>query len=342
MKKEKGNAQTISQIMNLSQSTVSKALNNCGSVDSQTKEAILKTAQDLEYTPAQKKRVKQRSTGFLVGVVMPINPYYFWNPAILGMQAAESSHQNLHVVFSLFANLCSEKDALYCLDYLEDLQIDLLIITPPAFASVQQKLAQIAGRIPVVCFNETADFPFLFYTGSDFYRDGVRLADACANLLFTHADILKITYGSPAMVSQRDEGFRRRITLLAPKARWVGTVDTRSISPSSFSAQLARILHEKYDSRFQAVYVSQGMLPQVCLAIRKLKLPEKIVVVGYENPEKNTQYMQSGMIAALLAQDTYTQGVRCIEAAYAYLSGGLLPEDHLIYIDSRIWRFTDQ
>ncbi len=66
-----------------------------------------------------------------------------------------------------------------------------------------------------------------------------------------------------------------------PDAETVGSIDTAGFSPSVFSAQLARAIYERYDGAFDALYVSTECLPQVGLALRKLKHPEQTPVIGY-------------------------------------------------------------
>lgn len=79
-----------------------------------------------------------------------------------------------HLTLSLYAGVHSEADALYCLDYMEDMRADVLVVTPTPFPAMTERLRGIAARIPVVFFNETADgVPFLFYAGANFYQDGM-------------------------------------------------------------------------------------------------------------------------------------------------------------------------
>ena len=330
----------ISRRTNLSKSTVSKALNNCRSVNAQSKEAVVKAARELHYTPPQAGRISRRKSGAIVGVAMPANPAYFWGEAARGMQAAGQACEGIRLVFSLFANTNSEQDALYCLQYLQDLRIELLIVTPPPFPGVWEKLREIARTIPVVCFNETGEFPALFYAGADFYRDGIRLARACAPALRDHPGLLSVVGPSMPMIRCRDKAFYRELQSLVPDVRLLGEVFINATASSSAPAQLARELHDKYDGRFRSVYVSQGFIPQVCLALRKLRLLGSTVVFGYENPQQTAAYIQRGAIAALVAQDTYEQGLRCVEAVFAYLDSGVLPDGGQVLVPSPICDLT--
>ena len=205
MDKDAGCIREISRRVQLSKSTVSKALHNCGNVDVGTKEAILRAAREVQYDPAGARRAKIQAGETVVGVVLPINPYAFWT-------------------LSLYAGMHSEADALYCLDYMEDMRADVLVVTPAPFPAMTERLRGIAARIPVVFFNETADgVPFLFYAGANFYQDGMRLARACRDAL-----ALRTSCGYTARIRPCRGGgtkasawkSRRCFPLCAGQARW--------------------------------------------------------------------------------------------------------------------------
>lgn len=203
MDKDAGCIREISRRVQLSKSTVSKALHNCGNVDAGTKEAILRAAREVQYAPAGARRAKIQAGETVVGVVLPINPYAFWNEAIRGVKDAMAAQKGAHLTLSLYAGVHSEADALYCLDYMEDMRADVLVVTPAPFPAMTERLRGIAARIPVVFFNETADgVPFLFYAGANFYQDGIRLARACRDALALRPDILWI-HGAHTPMSRR-------------------------------------------------------------------------------------------------------------------------------------------
>ena len=187
----------------------------------------------------------------------------------------------------------------------------------------------------MVFFNETADgVPFLFYAGANFYQDGIRLARACRDALALRPDILWIHGAHTPMSRRRDEGFRLEIQALLPALRWTGEVDVSAMAPSLLSAQLARALHER-ERAFHSVYVSQDILPQVCLALHKLRL-DGVTVCGYESPGRNEAYLNRNALAAVIRQDPYRQGYQCIQAVGDWLSQGRLPDNRHLYIASRL------
>ena len=113
MDKDAGCIREISRRVRLSKSTVAKALHNCGNVDVGTKEAILRAAREVQYDPAGARRAKIQAGETVVGVVLPINPYAFWNEAIRGVKDAMAALKGAHLTLSLYAGVHSEADALY-------------------------------------------------------------------------------------------------------------------------------------------------------------------------------------------------------------------------------------
>ena len=332
-RKERG-IDAVSRLANVSKATVSKAMNNCGSMEQGVKNAVLEAARKLQYEPAQKERLRRAEA--VIGVVMPAKPKYFWGEVIRGVRAADREAGDVGMVLSLFSDLSSERDALYCMDYMEDLRPDMLIVVPPPFFSVQERLRGLTEKLPVVSLVETGAFPELFYVGANYYKDGMRLARAGAGAVRRGPGIVHVHGLDMPMARTRDESFRRELGSLVPEARWLGSVDMGLLASTVAAAQLARTLSERFGGAFGTVYVSQGDVPQVCLALQKMRRLSSVAVLGYENPEKNAAYLENGTIAALVEQDAYRQGYLCMRAALDYWRTGAPPENRRLFVPSAL------
>ena len=319
----------ISEKTGHSKASISRALNNCGSVSSEVKEEIVRAAAEIGYIPPQKKRIKRPAGGFLIAAALPETPAFFWNEAAEGMKEAAMRHEDIRLVQSLFQRLGSEKDILYCLDYLIDLQPDILIAAAPAFASVQRKLA--GCNIPVIAFSESGHLHPLFYVGADFYRDGVLLARGAAPKMKDCRKIVRIDNEPMPMIHLRNEGFRREMMNLCPMLSWTDSVETADWSPSEAPSRLARVLKHR---EFDAIYVSDGQLPQVMTALGKLKSDHDIYVAGFERA--GLRFQNDPRLAAVMEQDIRQQGTMCLEGARTYLLTGEIPEGRRLLIQSRL------
>ena len=329
MREDKRGIEHIALKTGHSKATISRALNNCGSVSSEVKEEIVRTAQEMHYIPPQKKRVKRPAGGYLIAAALPENPAFFWGEAARGMKDAAEKHPEIRLVHSLYQRLSSERDALYCLDYLMDLRPDALIAAVPAFESVKRKLNET--EIPVIAFSESGDVHPLFYAGADFYRDGVLLARAAAEQMGGCRKMIRIGSVPMPMTHLRDEGFRREMMKLCPLLTWTGNVETAGWNPAEMPSMLARALG---NLEFDALYVSQGQLPQVMIALGKLKRGDDVRVTGFERTGE--RFSGDRRLAAVMEQDIRRQGNLCLEAVWRYLTNGEIPPNGKLLIESRL------
>ena len=104
----------------------------------------------------------------------------------------------------------------------------------------------------------------------------------------------------------------------------------------SQSAQLARQLYEIGPDGFDCVVCADGFLPQVCLAVQKLGLHKKVICMGFENPPGNRPYLESGLIAAYVAQDIVAQCRTAADLAKAFLDTGNYPPSKFTYCPSTL------
>ena len=132
----------IAQKANVSATTVSRALNNHGYVNEETKNEIIRIADELGYRPKQYKKRNGFSSSKLIGVVVPDIKNAYFGEIIRGIEevtfqkgydllicdSAGDPGQEIRCISSLYAaNVCglivaiSSDVATYNLEYLQDL-----------------------------------------------------------------------------------------------------------------------------------------------------------------------------------------------------------------------------
>lgn len=335
MEKKQSPIEELARKTRLSVASVSRALHNCGSIKEDKKMAVVEAAREIQYTPDKDRRLRQNAR-WQVGVVLPHNPGYFWERARLGMAKFEQEHPHIQLRISLFSGMKSEKDALYCLEYMDGLKLDLLVVTPAAFEPVYQKLKALAGKVPVVLFNETAPVDGCFYVGANFYQDGIRLARAWQRTNPGEKRILRLCQPGSPMVEQRDRAFMAQMQGSMEDIRWAGPLNIGEALDRGLPAHLARAMDSRYRGSFDSVYVSQGFMAQAALAIHKLKPPARIPIIGYERPPDGLPESPYYRMAAAVSQDMFSQGYACLKAVHDYLESGQLPPGKKLFIPSRI------
>ncbi len=98
MRSEQVTIKDLARILQISVSTVSRALRNASDINPKTKEAVLKLAQELNYEPnfiAQSLVKKQTK---IIGVIVPAIHSNYFSQALSGMTDVASEH-NYHVMF---------------------------------------------------------------------------------------------------------------------------------------------------------------------------------------------------------------------------------------------------
>src|SRR6476620_6966809 len=98
MASEQVTIKDLAKILQISVSTVSRALRNAGDINPETKEAVIKLAAELNYEPnfiAQSLVKKQTK---IIGVIVPAIHSNYFSQALSGMTDVASEH-NYHVMF---------------------------------------------------------------------------------------------------------------------------------------------------------------------------------------------------------------------------------------------------
>ena len=150
------------------------------------------------------------------------------------------------------------------------------------------------------------------------------MAHRCASLLKTHSRILMVRCAEANhRTERRNAGFWDGVRTFAPQSHLVGAI-AANLESKTVAAELARELAATYGGKIDCVYADTGILPQVCLALLKTRLPG-IICLGYENPKQNSEYFQAGMLVGVMEQDIRQQGRACMKAACAYVTTGQRP-----------------
>ncbi len=145
---------TIKQIarqLNVSVSTVSRALSDHPRIGISTKERVQKLAKELGYEPnSQAISFKQKKT-FIIGVVIPDIKEDFFSQAINGIEAAATLHNYTMLFSQSYDDLEIEKRVV---GVMKKHRVDGLIISLSKETNTYQHLEALRKYgIPIVCFD---------------------------------------------------------------------------------------------------------------------------------------------------------------------------------------------
>jgi len=158
------NPPTIKEIakrLNISTSTVSRALHNHTRINIQTRMRVQQLARELEYEPNQKAIFFQQRRTFTIGVILPDLSEFYFSSAISAIEDLSTQHKYSVLIGQSFDSEAREK---HIVEYVMNQRIDGLIISI-AKSTVNFEHFELLKRygIPVVFFDRIPDLADIHY-----------------------------------------------------------------------------------------------------------------------------------------------------------------------------------
>jgi LacI family transcriptional regulator len=158
------NPPTIKEIakrLNISTSTVSRALHNHTRINIQTRMRVQQLARELEYEPNQKAIFFQQRRTFTIGVILPDLSEFYFSSAISAIEDLSTQHKYSVLIGQSFDSEVREK---HIVEYVMNQRIDGLIISI-AKSTVNFEHFELLKRygIPVVFFDRIPDLADIHY-----------------------------------------------------------------------------------------------------------------------------------------------------------------------------------
>ena len=325
----------VAAAMNLSKTTICKAINHSNDISYETRQRVLDfiAANYPDKLTDRTKGVSKKKSAKTILVIMPYKPRFFWDKAIEGMNEAvrEFYTGKVTLKFAFYAGALNEEEVVSVLNDIELSSIDAVALVPVNSSAVAEKINSINDTIPVATFCERCDSstPFLSVT-SDGYREGCRIAEMISEGIDKSCEILVIhaEFYESVVTKQRIQGFRDRIGELFDKSyvipcqcrvEYPDDVISKkgvrylynSILPSLFARTVSKKLEE--NPNIAAMYVPNGNIYALQIALKKIGR-EDISVFGHEFHEKSHQLFQSGLKGGYVDQNVKRQAYFVVQA----------------------------
>ena len=148
------NLKEFSTRLNLSPTTVSRALGGYSEVSPVTRERVVQAARELGYQPNQAARQVAMGRAGAIGIVYPLGSDYLGNPAFLGMLAALSHHLQQGGVDLLLA-AAPEQDELATYERMvRGRRVDAMVVAHTAVHDVRVDYL-LRSQMPFVAYGRT-------------------------------------------------------------------------------------------------------------------------------------------------------------------------------------------
>jgi len=270
----------IAEILKISPSTVSRALNDHPTVNKATKKKILETAEKLGYRFNRFARTLRKQKSNIIGVIIPRLDSYFMSTVIAGMENYAKEHDyNLIIVQS---NESIEKEKV-CVDMLLNSRVDGILVS---FSSNSLNIDHFdlvfKKGLPLIVFDRYFDIPGLTSIIIDNHKAAFEIVShlidqGCKNIVHVTDNINCSVY----------------------KERFLGYKDALKENGISFSEKYV-FQKSLYNSSYEnicenilnispppdAIFASNDYAAvNIMLELKKrnIKIPEEIAVAGFNN-----------------------------------------------------------
>lgn len=288
--------------LNISISTVSRALRNAPDVNPETKKAVLELARSLNYEPnrvAQSLRIKKTNT---LGVVVPEINLHFFSTMISGIQEYAASHGYSIMICQSMESLKTEKSNI---QMLVSNRVDGLLISLSSETKTYEHLEQlIQKKIPIILFDRISDELDVSKVIVD-DRDGafkgveLLLKTGCRRIAYI---------GGPENLyvsNQRMKGYLDALQSynIQPDAMLISHCHELHDEPVEVAKQLLD-MPERPDAIF-CMNDPVAIIVMQVLKGRGIRIPDEISIVGFTN-EPVSQYIEPSLTT--IAQPAYEMG----------------------------------
>lgn len=302
MKNTQATIRDLALKLNISISTVSRALRNAQDVNPETKKAVLELAKELNYEPnkvAQSLRIKKTNT---IGVIVPEIAIHFFSSVISGIQDYTAKHGYSIMICQSLESFETEKANVHML---VANRVDGLLISLSSQTREFQHLDQlIAKKIPVVLFDrvvESLEVSKVVVDDHDgaFKAVNYLIKTGCKRIAYIGGS-MSLSISNQRMKGYTDALKTNNLPVLPELMIFCDEFHNEPI----LATQKLLELPEPPDAIFCMNDPVAILVIQV-LKQRRIKIPEEISVVGFTN-EPVSRYIEPSITT--VAQPAYQMG----------------------------------
>lgn len=328
--------QELAEMAGVSRSTVDRALNDRGRVNSKTKDRICQLAESMGYEPdLAAKTLATKSKIFKIGCVLNSSGNLFFKDVEKGILAAGSELNgfNLQIIIKAVEQL-SVSCQLQMIDALMEEEVQAIAITPLNDPAIARRLNElIEDGIAVVAL--TADITgvnYLSYVGCNHVKSGKITANIAGLIAKPDANILFVL-GSTTLLghNQRLLGFQ---TVLDQNYGGMKIADVIENQDDDFVSYNKVYNYLSQNPEIDLVVFAAGGSHGGIRAILDLHYSCKII--AFDLMEHNKQYLEQGVVSCVLCQEPYTQGYQAVKILSNYLMLGKTPDCDRYYTKTEI------
>lgn len=285
MKKEVTTLKKIAQLLEVSTSTVSRALNNHPDISEETSERVKKMAKKLNYMPnIFAKGFRQHKTN-IIGVIVPNITHYFTTTIVRGI-IEEASIQGYQVIISESNNDVIKQQEMF--NTMIQFGVDGILASLTKMTKEIDHILPIVNTIPLILIDKVSDkIPCTQITIND-EEAAFNAIEHLINIGKKRIAIIK-ERGYSYTSEKRYAGYLRALKEhnIAIDEKIIISVDDISLKQGRRMTNLLLSIKKKPDAIF-AITDSAAIGVIQTLKKYNIKIPEDIAVVGFSNSINST------------------------------------------------------
>lgn len=320
------NLKQLAKILNLSISTVSKALRDSHEIGDATKERVLAKAKEMDYTPNPFASGLRRNKSKTVAVVVPEVANNYFSLAINGIESIAQENDYHVLIYLTHEDIEKEKGIM---KHLENKRVDGVLMSVTMNTSNQNHLLDFQQKgIPIVFFDRICNEIETAKITTDDYISGM---NATNHLIEKGCkDIAFLSLGEEISIMQkRKSGYLEELEKNNIKANPHRIVICGNDDEMNF--KLIKDLlkgKNKPDGIFASVEKLAITTYQVCNEL-KIKIPNDLKVICFSNLETASLLSPS---LSTITQPAYNIGKTAAEVMFKYLDKNktYIPNENII------------
>lgn len=268
----------IAKALNISTSTVSRALRDSYEINPETKRLVLEYAEKLNYRPNPIALSLKENRSRAIGVVVPEIDNYFFSQAINGIEAI-AYNRGYHVV--IFQSHESYEREVVNIEHIVARKVDGLLISLSGHTTDVSHLKNLEEKgLPVVFFDRVTDDIDTHKVVADNHEGAFK---AVEHLIKTGRKRIALAASLPwlSITQERVEGYK------AALEKYDIPFDENLIRYCEFDiSEVDKKVGELLDIKPDALFTASDRLALACLTSlksRNISIPNEVAVLGFTN-----------------------------------------------------------
>lgn len=322
----------IAELANVSRGTVDKVLNGRPGVKTETKNTILKIAEELNYKPNYLgKALVQHKEKTKIGIILTpeYNPYI--QEIIRGIHDAQEEYSpfGIEVTIKMLGTL-EPAEQISILNIFENEQYSGIAVFPINDDQVIRKINYLSEKgMVVVTFNsQIPAIEDICFVGQDHYKGGQAVA-GLFNKILPEGGKIAVIMSSHNLSCHQDRlrGFSDKLAAYFPKLKIVEVQENQDRKDEAFRITLETL--NNYPD-LNAIYITSGGVAGVGHALEIAGRVSRVKVICHDIIPDSIELLKKGIIDFAIGQDPELQGYLLVKTLFDFLIKKTKPKQKIL------------